>query len=149
MTTQAVIDAEINAFPDVASNIKAAMIVFAKQWAAVDLPMTLSAGTDGGLAMSVVGPLRTDDVDISTYTSIPEGGTTKVAVLGHHVFASGASYFDQMGAMRIVHNEWPFPDLRTNDFPAFESASGRSQTVQVYGPELVCDFSVNPTTPMG
>lgn len=146
MTTQSQIDAEINAFPDVASNIKAAMVVFARQWADADFPMTLSQGTDGGLAMSVVGPARTDDVDISPTTSIPDGGTTRLAVLGHEVFASGAEYYNQTGAMRIVRNEWPFPDLRTYDLHAFESAVGRSQTVQVYGPELTCDFSVNPTS---
>ena len=98
--------------------------------------------------MSVVGPARTVDVDISPHTSIPEGGTTRLAVLGHEVFASGAQYYNQTGAMRIVRNEWPFPDLRTYDLPAFESAVGRGQTVQVYGAELTCDFSVK-TTSMG
>jgi hypothetical protein len=146
MTTQSQIDAEINAFPGVASNIKAAMVVFARQWAAEDFPMTLSQGTDGGLAMSVVGPLRTVDVDISPTTSIPAGATESIAKLGHEIFDSGADFFDQRGALRILHDEWPFPDLLTDNLPATESAVGRSQTVQVYGPQLTCDFSVNPTS---
>jgi hypothetical protein len=145
MPTQAVIDAEINAFSDVASNIRGAMIVFAQQWTnEAAFPVTVSQDTHGGLAMTVTGPLRNVHVDISGYSHIPEGGTSSIDLLGHEIGSSTAGYFEQRGAERIIHDEWPFPDLQTHHLTAFASAVGGSQTVQVYGQELVCDFSVSP-----